>query len=195
MLILVNFLAVLNICSGWLVNVDPHTDECYYEKIDAGKKANLVFQVTEGGFLDVDITIFGPDKRLIYSGTRETNGKFTFAAYKTGHYQFCFSNQMSTLTPKSVQFDVSLGDSVDWQAEDNSNTSIALHSAELAKGLWGVYREQEYIITRMKMHHLINEHTNTVVMRWCLFEVMLIVTVIGFEVWYITRFFEVKRVV
>ena len=44
-------------------------------------------QVAEGGFLDIDVKIFGPDGKLIHSGDRETNGKYTFAAHIDGHYR------------------------------------------------------------------------------------------------------------
>lgn len=43
-------------------------------------------------------------------GDRETNGKYTFAAYETGVYTYCFSNQMSTVTPKVVMFTMEISD-------------------------------------------------------------------------------------
>ena len=48
------------------------------------------FQVAEGGFLDIDVRIVGPDGKTIHSGERESNGKYTFAAHMDGVYQYCF---------------------------------------------------------------------------------------------------------
>lgn len=67
-----------------------------------------MFEIAEGGFLDIDVTITGPDGESIYKGERESSGKFTFGAEKAGVYTYCFSNKMSTLTPKVVMFNLEI---------------------------------------------------------------------------------------
>lgn len=52
----------------------------------------------------------GPDDRAIYSVQKETEGRFTFIAHESGVYRFCFSNAMSTVTPKTVSFTLVLGE-------------------------------------------------------------------------------------
>lgn len=63
-----------------------------------------MYEISEGGFLDIDVKIIDPDGELLYEGLRESSGKYTFAATKKGAYTYCFSNQMSTMTPKVVLF-------------------------------------------------------------------------------------------
>lgn len=47
---------------------------------------------------------------MVYSGERETNGKYTFAAHVDGRYKYCFGNKMSSMTPKVVMFSMDVGD-------------------------------------------------------------------------------------
>lgn len=54
--------------------------------------------------------IYGPDGKVLHQGERESNGKYTFAAHMDGMYKYCFSNKMSTMTPKTVMFSMDLGD-------------------------------------------------------------------------------------
>ena len=56
------------------------------------------------------LQITGPDQKVIYTGERETNGKYAFAAYMDGTYHYCFSNKMSSMTPKIVKFSMDLGE-------------------------------------------------------------------------------------
>ncbi|XP_013391803.1 transmembrane emp24 domain-containing protein 2-like [Lingula anatina] len=94
----------------YFVSIDANAEECYFERVKPGTKMSLMFEVAEGGFLDIDVKITGPDGREIYSGDRESNGKYTFSAHMEGVYKYCFSNRMSTMTPKIVMFSLDVGD-------------------------------------------------------------------------------------
>lgn len=42
---------------GYFVNVDAHAQECFFDKSSTGMKMGLTFEVVEGGFLDIDVSV------------------------------------------------------------------------------------------------------------------------------------------
>lgn len=121
-------------CLPYFITVDAHAEECFFDKVQNGTKmgteseqsliivpsepvlriliheTGLTFEVIEGGFLDIDVRVQGPDNEEIIKRERESNGKVTFAAARTGTYTYCFSNKMSTMTPKGVMFSMEIGE-------------------------------------------------------------------------------------
>lgn len=83
----------------------------------------LTFEIAEGGFLDIDVRITGPNGVNIYQGERETSGKYSFAAHTSGVYTYCFSNKMSTMTPKVVMFNMAIGEAPKAEAQDGESAN------------------------------------------------------------------------
>lgn len=65
----------------------------------------------------------------------------------------------------------------------------------LSTTLGGVKREQEYMQVRDRTHREINESTNSRVVMWSFFEALVLVAMTFGQVYYLKRFFEVRRVV
>jgi len=181
----------------YFISVDAHSEECYFDRVQNGTKMGLTFEVIEGGFLDIDVRVEGPDGEEIITRERESNGKITFAAGKTGPYTYCFSNKMSTMTPKGVMFTMDIGEPQPVQPADGEAHPNKLSEMikELSTALVGVKHEQEYMEVRDKIHRKINESTNSRVVMWSFFEAIVLVAMTVGQVYYLKRFFEVRRVV
>merc|ERR1719213_987558 len=186
---------------AYFITVDAHAEECFFDKVTAGSKLGLMFQVAEGGFLDIDVRIEGPDGRNLYEGERESNGKYTFAAHMDGVYRYCFSNKMSTMTPKIVMFTMEILEKEAEKAAVEEGDAVDSHNKledmikELGTALTSVKHEQDYMNVRDKIHRVINESTNSRVVMWSFFEALVLVSMTLGQVYYLKRFFEVRRVV
>ncbi|XP_033626965.1 transmembrane emp24 domain-containing protein 2-like [Asterias rubens] len=190
-------LSCLTSIHGYFVAIDAHAEECFHDKVTSGTKMALTFEVAEGGFLDIDVKITGPDNKVIYAGERESNGKYTFPAHMDGQYRYCFSNKMSTMTPKVVMFSIDVGDSPKDTSMDTEEHHNKLEDMinQLATGLTAVKHEQEYMEVRERVHRSINDNTNSRVVLWSFFESLVLVAMTLGQVYYLKRFFEVRRVV
>ncbi|EDO31547.1 predicted protein [Nematostella vectensis] len=193
--IVLMFLARSSLC--YFITIDAHGEECFHDKVTSGTKMGLIFEVAEGGFLDIDVKIIGPDQKVIYSGERETSGKYTFAAHMDGTYNYCFSNKMSTMTPKVLKFSMDIGEAPkDTSKEDNAgHDKLSEMVSQLSEAMTGVKHEQEYMEVRERIHRSINDNTNSRVVWWSFFESLVLVAMTLGQVYYLKRFFEVRRVV
>lgn len=192
------FVLCVKNAAGYFITIDAHAEECFFDRVTSGTKLSLMFEVAEGGFLDIDVKITGPDGKVIYSGERESNGKYTYAAHMDGVYKCCFSNKMSTMTPKIIMFNVDVGSQpkteVDKDTEVTENKLEEMIN-ELSTSLTAVKHEQEYMEVRERIHRAINDNTNSRVVLWSFFEALVLVAMTLGQVYYLKRFFEVRRVV
>ena len=51
------FLFLPSTTLGYFITVEAHDELCFYDKVTSGTKMGLLFEVAEGGFLDIDVTV------------------------------------------------------------------------------------------------------------------------------------------
>lgn len=51
------FIILFKISFAYFVTIDAHAEECFHDQVTSGTKMGLIFEVAEGGFLDIDVTV------------------------------------------------------------------------------------------------------------------------------------------
>merc|ERR1712018_703655 len=141
---LIGLVACLAHAHAYFVSIDAHAEECFYEKADSGNTLGLMFEVAEGGFLDIDVKITAPNGQSLHTVERESSGKFNFNAREAGVYSFCFSNKMSTMTPKIVMFNIEKTEQINQDNDEEHHSKLEDMTQELSVAMTGVKHEQEY---------------------------------------------------
>jgi hypothetical protein len=175
------------------VRVPAHRQECFYEDVNAARtKVFFHFMVTNGGNLDIDVHVYGPDSNLIWSTEREQEQRILFKSKLPGAHKFCFSNKMSTVLLKTVAFSIQVGDpSEGTQAHPVDPMEKSL--IHIAEAITEVRNEQNYLTTRERLHRDTTESTNTRVMWFSVGEVALIAGIGALQIMYLKAAFEKRR--
>lgn len=148
-----------------------------------------------------------------------SNGDHSFEAKSDGKYIYCFSNEGWGASSKEVSFNVhgivyvsesdAPSDPLESEGTFNSRFPCLLHHSDsCAHNIWPfspvkklsellaqVKDEQEYIVVRERTHRNTAESTNSRVKWWNIFILGVVIGESVFQVWWLRRFFEVKRVV
>ncbi|CAG8441485.1 13516_t:CDS:2 [Ambispora gerdemannii] len=177
------------------ITLQPHAKECFFEDLHIDDKMTVTFQVGDGGNMDIDFWILDPADRSVEQHSRQSTGTYGLTAQLDGRYTYCFSNQFSTITGKIVSFNVHGIVYVPDDGSDSHTDPLEKEIRELTDGLSAIRDEQEYIVIRERVHRDTAESTNDRVKWWSLFQFIVLVSVCFWQVFYLKRFFEVKRVV
>ncbi|KAI5857961.1 emp24/gp25L/p24 family/GOLD-domain-containing protein [Tricharina praecox] len=179
------------------IQLHPHTRDCYHETLHREDRMTVSYQVGDrefgsAGNLEIDFWIQDPSGNLIENKKATSGGNADFEALLDGRYTYCFSNENSG-SAKEVMFNVH---GVVYVAEDPAQADPLEKGVKtLGELLNQVKDEQEYIVIREMVHRNTAESTNSRVKWWSIFQLGVVGGNGLFQVWYLKRFFEVKRVV
>ncbi|KAF9346988.1 p24 complex component [Mortierella sp. AD094] len=193
-LLTVAVLVTIQSVAAYNVIVPAQERRCFFEHLDKGDNLHVSFQVGEGGNLDIDFWITDPNSVFVEDATKTAAATYNYEAKSSGKYEYCFSNAFSTVTEKTVGFNSLV---LKPYKEDTTHKVDPLENEirELAAGIQEVRNEQEYTLARERTHRNTAESTNSRVVWWSLFQSGILFVVCVFQITYLKRFFEVKRVV
>lgn len=177
--------------------LDPHAEECFFEQVPRRTKVLMHYLVVSGGSLDVDVTVKGPQDKVLYEAQRETEGRVSFTSDEAGPYSLCFSNRMSTVTQKGVTFNINVGDMANDAelAKAEHLTPLENSISRLADSIRSIQEEQVYMRDREAAHRNIAEDINARVQWWSIAEAVVLLTASAWQIYYIRRIVDVRRTV
>lgn len=191
-------LLLANVCSGHIALLPPRGKECFYENLKANDELSVTFQVGDRDVgsteqLHCDFWISTPSGRVIKTLNDASHAAIQIKAEESGKYQYCFSNEDSTLKTKDVSFNVHGVVYVD--VNDNSENNLESSIRKLLEMVYDLKNEQNYIIVRERTHRNTAESTNSRVKYWSVIQLLVVVLNSVFQVLYLKRFFEVRSAI
>lgn len=149
-LLLVLLCAVLpSLSRAHMIELGPSETECFFEDLNPGDQMTLTYQVGGGGHLDIDVTLSDPLGTTLFEQKHKDTGTYSFTAQHSGRYTYCFGNEFSHISDKTVSFNVH---GVIYVPDEGDMLPIEREIRDLAAGLQAVKDEQEYLVIRERVH-------------------------------------------
>ncbi|KAL1060345.1 hypothetical protein V6Z11_1Z104800 [Gossypium hirsutum] len=138
----------------------------------------------------IDFSITSPGGGILHNLKGTSGDKFSFKAPRSGLYQFCFHNPLST--PETIAFYIHIGHIPNEHnlAKNEHLDPIIVKIAELREALEAVTTEQKYLKARDAVHRRTNESTKTRVIGYTVGEYILLTIASVLQVVYIRRLFS-----
>jgi len=192
---LVAWVGLLSSAAAVSVSIDASQRDCYYEFAHAGERLVGSYEVSAGGFLDIDVQVRDPQGTVMYSKDRQMEGEFTVPYTTKGEYEICFGNSMSSVSNKVVSFNFRKGVAhpSDDVAKKQHVTPLEISLMDVAEQIMSVQEHQRYMNTRERLHRDTEESTNDRV-KW--FSILEFIVLLVTNVWQISSlkaFFERRR--
>jgi hypothetical protein len=195
----------VEICDTLFFELNAGISECF--KVNPGIGHRLV------GSFEADGSSEGIETKVISLAqgsaqqrdlwrTTDLSGKFDVESGGDGVHQLCFTSTVSDKQIVSFNFHVDEhgGDDV-FNAEHKEfvtkehTDQVLKHIQTLADRTNDILDQQVFAITREAVHRQTAESTNSRVMWWTFAEVLSLIVLATFQVFYLKSFFEVKQVI
>jgi len=183
------------------IQVEPKTYDCFYVDLNSGQHAKVIFFVIRGGLLDIDLMITGPNEEQIYSGMQFESSVREFVTRTAGTYSICWNNAMSRWTAKVIQFELEIDGKTATETKPTKDqlltpdkiTPLENSINQIDQSLNIIQDDQRYLRTREQIHRDTAESTNRRVFWYSVIESVILVSISLGQVYYLRKFFEVKR--
>merc|ERR1712224_558919 len=141
----------------------------------------------EGGFKDIDVRVFAPDRTVLFKEIKGKEDSFQFVASHSGPYKLCFGNKMSTIAEKEVNFNMYVGNSLEKQnaVREEHLAPLGHVITALAEGIRNVESSTFYIKRRQELSYLTNMSTDRRIFWFSMLETVSLIVMGAFQIFFI----------
>ncbi|KAJ1629483.1 emp24/gp25L/p24 family/GOLD-domain-containing protein [Pavlovales sp. CCMP2436] len=197
--VLLAALACAPLGAGFTFTVSAGGVECFDEQAPLKEKVAGVWSVLHDVSLDIDVKVVSPSGDTIYDAEAESSGSFEFTSREEGAYQICYSNERTRTRPATISAKIAVGEPerklVDEIAQAEHLSPLETRIKALEHSMNSITDLQKYMRGREKTHRQTTESTKRRVLWWSVFESVVLVAMSVWQVTYLRKFFEVKRIV
>eukprot|EP00158_Paraphelidium_tribonemae_P003020 Partr_v1_DN25840_c1_g1_i2_m2526 putative transmembrane emp24 domain trafficking protein 2 len=178
---------------AFTVEIQPSEKMCLHESMLKGEKLLLGYQVQDGPDYEIEYTMENARQVIVDKQPRSIGYEKNYEVESDGRMTYCFQNLHTGYPSKLLSFYVFKDDVASVNKAKSSKEPLEKELEQLKTGLRAIREEQQYIIVRERVHRNTAESTNSRVVWWSIFQTAMLIGACAWQVWYIKRFFEVKR--
>ncbi|CAL1535555.1 unnamed protein product [Lymnaea stagnalis] len=130
------------------IDISPGRQECFWETLPSKTSVEVDYQVIDGGDLDIDVMVVGPDNRIYQMDQRKTENTMRIETGDAGDYKVCFDNTFSRISNKLVFFEIFIEDGKD--DEDDDDNTLTFEGENMQGQLDMTVEEFKGILERAK---------------------------------------------
>ncbi|KAG4303921.1 hypothetical protein PORY_002665 [Pneumocystis oryctolagi] len=170
--------------------------ECFFENLEKDDQILITYQAGGDEGVDenlyINFHILNPEGKSVVNIQHSNFHEYSLNANMNGKYTYCFSNEISSNSHTELFFNVH-----HTKHKRNVRNILDFNSQIFSLGdiLRDVKNEQEYIKAREKAHRSVADNTNSRVQNWNIFQIFVLIGLIIFQIYFLKRFFEVKRII
>ncbi|XP_021727392.1 transmembrane emp24 domain-containing protein p24delta3-like [Chenopodium quinoa] len=208
----------LNLCLIWLIwatnfwqlgtsiwlNLPASGSKCVSEEIQTNVVVLADYYVISDDHTSHEPTIFvkvtSPYGNDLHSKKNVTHGQFAFTTHEAGNYLACFS--VVGHNPKGSEVSVNLDwrtgvAAKDWEsvARKEHIEGVELELRKLEAAVEAIHENLLYLKNREADMRIVSEKTNTRVAMFSIMSLAVCITVSGFQLLYLKRYFQKKKLI
>jgi len=169
----------------------PQTDKCFGEALS--KDELMVAEFTAAK--PIAVSIRGPNHKELFSESGKKSVRSAFSAHESGHHIICIRSDSGH---QLVDFLMNVGpDAKDYsqiaKKEHLESTEISLRKIEESLQIY--HQNVLYLRSREERMRQTNNSTAFRVIGFCLFSVVLMIAMGGWQMLYFKQFFKAKKII